>query len=357
MMSLLWAILIFFISTVIFDLLHLLLHRMQKSSLPLFKSVGEWHLHHHAFFDENLKNHSALWEKNFQYHLLPEFMIQIAVTTLFFFWFDTLSVLIAIGLEIFFFAYVIYHRGLDPNHSPPQKLRRPSMNFYIFPNYHAYHHRFPDAFYGSWFRFTDLIFGHSIAFKGQRVLLTGSHGELGKSLHQKLLKEGALVDVAVFGIDYTPQNFEGFARKAKEAQILILCHGSKSDMEWSHMESTKRMIDIFLSETTNPIPEIWGIGSEIEFHPALIAADKPYEKVKREYAKYASGLYQNDRIIYRHLVPAAFKSSYGPGLVSASFMGNIAFFFIKRGFRYIPLTYTGVAFFNYFKFKNLHERN
>jgi hypothetical protein len=40
----------------------------------------------------------------------------------------------------------------------------------------------------------------------------------------------------------------------------------------------------------------------------------------------------------------------GPGLISGKMAARIAMFFIRRGARYVPVTYTGIAFINYFKF-------
>jgi hypothetical protein len=40
----------------------------------------------------------------------------------------------------------------------------------------------------------------------------------------------------------------------------------------------------------------------------------------------------------------------GPGLMSGRTAARIAMFFIRRGFRYVPVTYTGIALVNYWKF-------
>lgn len=55
-------------------------------------------------------------------------------------------------------------------------------------------------------------------------------------------------------------------------------------------------------------------------------------------------------MIYRHIVPSSFRSAIGPGLMSGGFAAKVAFFLIRRGVRYVPVTYTGVALVNYFKF-------
>ena len=40
----------------------------------------------------------------------------------------------------------------------------------------------------------------------------------------------------------------------------------------------------------------------------------------------------------------------GPGLISGRFAARWALFFLERGFQYIPVTYTGVALWNWVKF-------
>jgi hypothetical protein len=40
----------------------------------------------------------------------------------------------------------------------------------------------------------------------------------------------------------------------------------------------------------------------------------------------------------------------GPGLISGKSAARWALFLIRRGFRYVPVTYTGVALVNWFKF-------
>jgi hypothetical protein len=343
--------LIFAVSTVVFDLIHLTLHRMQESRFSYIRNLGALHIQHHEFFDNRLVNHEALWRSNFIYHLLPEFAVQLAITSTFLFVLNPYPVLVAICLEVGFFLFVVYHRGKDPNHTSPDKASRPSMNLYVFPNYHAYHHRFPHAYFSSWFRFTDFVFGHSWHAEGQHVLLTGSNGALGKEMYKRFLKMGSTVDIAVYGKDYDRENNEAFRVKAQTADLLVLCHGSKNDMHWSHVTSQMELTEIFIRESRNPVPEIWGLGSEIEFHPALYEKDKNYELAKREFAGFASKLFRRNDILYRHLVPSAFQSTYGSAPISAKPLAWLAFFSIKRGFRYVPLTYTGVAWLNYFKFR------
>jgi hypothetical protein len=98
-------------------------------------------------------------------------------------------------------------------------------------------------------------------------------------------------------------------------------------------------------------PEIWAVGSEAEFHgdmgqPELVE----YAASKRAFAQRALAYYRSPEVLYRHIVPSAFTSAMGPGAMSANTAARIALFLIRRGFSYVPVTFTTLAFWNYFRF-------
>ena len=68
------------------------------------------------------------------------------------------------------------------------------------------------------------------------------------------------------------------------------------------------------------------------------------------FARRARSLFHQSDLLYRHIVPSAFKSVMGPGLISGDFAAAWAWFLIKRGYRYVPVSYTGIALLNYLKF-------
>jgi hypothetical protein len=78
---------------------------------------------------------------------------------------------------------------------------------------------------------------------------------------------------------------------------------------------------------------------------------KDYSASKRAFARKALGYYHSDALIYRHIVPSSFTSAMGKGAMSAATAVNIALFFIRRGFRYVPVTMTGLAVLNFFRFR------
>ncbi len=98
--------------------------------------------------------------------------------------------------------------------------------------------------------------------------------------------------------------------------------------------------------------EVWAVGSEIECHPAFGLPElKSYARSKRAYARHAARLMGDRDILYRHIVPSAFRSRMGPGLMSGRTAAAVAFWLIRHGFRYVPVTYTGIAFVNYIPFR------
>ena len=98
-------------------------------------------------------------------------------------------------------------------------------------------------------------------------------------------------------------------------------------------------------------PEVWALGSEAEFHGDMGLPElKDYAGSKRAFAQQALGYYRSADVLYRHIVPSSFTSAMGPGPMSADMAVGIALFFIRRGFHYVPVTLTTLAFWNYFRF-------
>lgn len=67
-------------------------------------------------------------------------------------------------------------------------------------------------------------------------------------------------------------------------------------------------------------------------------------------ARAAATLMHDPHILYRHVVPSAFCSRMGKGLMSGRTAATIAFWLIRRGFRYVPVTCTGIAYLNFIPF-------
>jgi hypothetical protein len=162
-----------------------------------------------------------------------------------------------------------------------------------------------------------------------------------------------------FGKDWTHHDVSGVSHFLEKSDILILAHGTKGrDAMDANCKSTMRLIELFLrrkaidnTRQAKTVPEIWYVGSEIEIHPAWGNPEmQRYSASKRAFLPYARALYDDPRVIYRHIVPAAFESPMGKAIVSPDWAAHVALWWIRRGAYYVPVTYTGLAFLNFFKF-------
>jgi hypothetical protein len=144
------------------------------------------------------------------------------------------------------------------------------------------------------------------------------------------------------------------AEKLQRADVLVLAHGAKHKDCWdanyrTFVDLIERFIDIGKGRLT--APEVWALGSEIELHGDLgIEAWKDYSLSKKAFAAKARSYHKSRALVYRHIVPSAFTSAMGRGLMSARTATAIAMFFIRRNFTYVPVTLTSLAFWNYFRF-------
>jgi len=191
----------------------------------------------------------------------------------------------------------------------------------------------------------------------RRFLLTGARGAFGRELAKALAAAGASVAAARFGEDWTYDDYAFFSQaRLAPVDVLVLSHGAKGAHAMaanctSFIEIADRYRDARAKVSQRA--EIWGLGSEIELHPAFVAPLRSYMESKRAFARYAARLYDDDSITYRHIVPAAFRSGMGPGLISARTAVRIALFFLARDWNYVPVTYTGIAWLNYLRFRRL----
>jgi hypothetical protein len=184
--------------------------------------------------------------------------------------------------------------------------------------------------------------------------LTGASGAFGSALKDLLQGAGAVVVPLKYDVDYTDEDVSGADRALEGADILVLAHGAKGERAMAaNCDSFLALIDRFkVHARDRQVPgEVWAVGSEIECHPAFgIPELRSYARSKRTFARQAARLMQDREFLYRHIVPSAFRSPMGPGLISARTAAAIAFWLIRRGCRYVPVTYTGIAFVNYIPF-------
>ena len=349
------VLLLFAAATFAFDCIHFTLHQLLRSRHPWLVALGRLHQAHHDFFDTRLRLHEELIGRNLLHHVVPEVLTQLAVTSVAFAVLPPWPVLAAMAVEVAFGVSTLLVRGKDPYHRPVARVPAP-RSWVVTPEYHAVHHVHPDTHYGSYTVLFDMLLGTAVGLKGRTVALTGAGGAFGSALRELLEAEGARVVPLKFGAAFDGR---GVAESGREvlasADLLVLAHGSRRvrPME-GNCDSFVALIETFKALTAGRQvpPEVWALGSEIEAHPSFgIAELQAYSASKRAFARHARRYAQDREICYRHIVPSAFRSAMGPGLISARMAARAALFLIRRGFRYVPVTYTGVALVNYLKYR------
>ncbi len=344
------AVSLFVVATFVFDTIHCLLHVCLNSRFRLLRALARPHQDHHDFFDLQLRIHPEVAGRNLRWHVLPEFTTQMAVCALALLVLDPLAVVVVMGFFGLAFVIVVLSRGVDRHHLPIDVLPAEQGAAFVRASYHALHHIFPGSYMSSYTMLFDRLMGTACQLRGRTVALTGASGAFGAALQTRLERAGARVITLKYGRDYSAADYAGVEEALCAADILALCHGSKgADALWANCDSFVALIERFktLTAARRFPPEVWAVGSEIECHPAFGVPElQRYAHSKRAFARHAARYFFDRDILYRHIVPAAFRSRMGPGLISARTAAAITLFLIRRGFRYVPVTYTGIALIN-----------
>jgi hypothetical protein len=342
----------FFIGTITADLVHVFFHLCIRSKNKVLNKIGSFHRSHHRFFTTHLTIEKEWEQKNFLHHILIEYLTQILGITLCLLIFPPIPILIAAILQSLIFLYASYLNGIDPHHRPFTHLTSTRGGWFVRAEYHALHHVNGNYYFSSYIKILDRILGTGHCFKNKRITITGASGALGSAMKKLLEKDGAIVTTFKFGEDYTYHDYEKLKEPLTNTDILVLCHGSKyDDTQQANCDSFVNIIELYKSvHKRGLVPsEIWGVGSEIEFHPCFgIKKLVPYANSKRNFAKHARQYFKDENIQYRHLVHSAFASRMGFGLMTADFAARASLFLIKRDFKYVPVSYFGFAYLNYF---------
>jgi hypothetical protein len=104
---------------------------------------------------------------------------------------------------------------------------------------------------------------------------------------------------------------------------LVLAHGTKSAQHAfeANAKSAVEIIELF-KQLRRPTEsklhaDVWYVGSKAELHGAFTKDMQHYSDSKRPFVPFAHRLYDDETVIYRKIVPAAFQSDMGSGVVSA----------------------------------------
>lgn len=348
------AIVIFLLGTILFDIVHFAMHQCMKSKSHFLRKIGQLHHAHHRFYTNNLIIEKAWQQKNLKHHVILEYGTQIIGILICASFVPPLAVYLALFYATCIFLLVCYNRGIDLHHKTLTHLYAYNGSPWVSANYHALHHIYLNNFYSSYIKIIDYFLGSAVQLAGKRIAMTGANGALGSNMKILLEQAGAHVTTFKYGVDYDYQDYAQLKTVLETTDILFLCHGSKYEhAQQANCDSFVAIIELYRQVHKKQLvpPEIWAVGSEIECHPCFgIKKLYPYARSKRNYASYARSYYHNPEIQYRHLVHSAFTSDMGKGLITARFAARCTIFMLRRGFKYVPVTYTGFAILNYLRF-------
>jgi hypothetical protein len=352
---LLQATLVFVVSTALFDVLHWTLHRWESSSSAVLRKLSSWHWVHHKFLGLDMQINPTFARANIWFHILPEYLTAMVGTLAFLLVFSWPPIAAVAVVRTVMLVMTLWEEGLDYNHMSMDRVGGQQGKLWVDNNYHAMHHVYPHNFFSSFANVFDLIAGTTCQIKGRRFLVTGASGAFGSAIIDQLVRAGGIVDTAKSGTDFSAGNYAAISAKLETAEVLVLAHGARTDDCWNANYVTFRDLTELFSETAKSRlapPEVWALGSEIELHGDLgIAELTAYSASKRAFASKALDFYRSNEMIYRHIVPSSFTSAMGKGAMSAATAAAIAMFFIRRDFRYVPVTFSGIAVLNYFRFR------
>ncbi|ATY58318.1 integral membrane [Cordyceps militaris] len=350
--------------SIFFDLVHWQAH--QKTRNKFVRWLNRTHAAHHQYFNRQLRFNAKFRYANLITHMPLEFACQAVGSTGSWLVLRRLyatcawDLLIVMAVQVVRTAVVAWNTGHDSNHIPYETVPKDRNSMIVGPEYHVLHHIDPQNYFGSMVRVVDMLFGTATTLKGRRVAMTGSGGALGSALASILRTEQvASVTALRHGVEWSAGDYARLAPILAETDVLVLCHGTKDPRAALAMNCTSAVaiIELFKQARarTRPelIPEVWYVGSEAELHGALLPGDtvmRAYAASKRAFVPFARAYYDDDAINYRHIVPAAFRSRMGSAVVGPEWAARVAVWWIRRGAQYVPVTYTGLAFVNYFRF-------
>ncbi|UXN72821.1 hypothetical protein N8D56_16930 [Devosia sp. A8/3-2] len=77
------SVLVFIVSTALFDALHWTLHKWEGSCFKLLRTFSSWHWVHHKFLGLDMQINPAYAKQNIWFHILPEYLTGMAGTLIF----------------------------------------------------------------------------------------------------------------------------------------------------------------------------------------------------------------------------------------------------------------------------------
>ncbi|KAJ5212978.1 hypothetical protein N7449_000147 [Penicillium cf. viridicatum] len=352
-----------------FDVIHHMLHRCNKSSHPLFRRLARIHHFHHLYFTRRMDFDKRYLQQN-RFQALPlELALQIVGSALGYIfvslvtpnglaWSTRNHLWSTIGFQILRTTFVILISGRDSNHLIYKTAPKDPNWIFVGPEFHSLHHVYPDRYIGSFVKVFDWIWGTAYSFRRKRFTIIGGSEAFSQAIIAELEREEGVACIRNLksGTDWDYDHFENVIPILSNSDVLILGHGSNGQDEVeSNCNSATRLVKSFKQHrATNlaypTLPEVWYIGSEVEFYQPWGNVQQCYSQSKRSsFLPHARSFFDDRDIIYRHIVLPSFASTE-TGVFGANRAAKCAMWWIRRGARYIPVTHTGFACLNYFKF-------
>lgn len=319
------AILAFLASTLVFDVVHWLLHRFAESRRPMLRRLGDLHLTHHRFLDRNLCVHPEEIANNLRRHVVPEYLTQLATSAALLFVLPTPPVLLCAAMQTGLFLWILRERGMDVNHRGFDVLPAYRPHYFCLPEYHALHHVHPQCHYSSWIKTLDHALGTGAQIRGRQVLLTGGGHAFAEALARRLEVAGAELEVVRDGGAAWLAR-QGTAARLRALDVLILTHG----LGGAPASDYVRWIERFCAASAGrKLPaEVWATGSTRELD----------DDAGGGFLRHARAYLHDPRVIYRQLLlPDERSVASALDLNAARLLARRALRGARRGQSYIPL--------------------
>jgi hypothetical protein len=308
---------LFLASSVVFDVVHWLLHQLAASRLAPLRAIGGLHEVHHRFLDRSLRIRPEHQRANLFCHVIPEFLTQLAVSLALLQLLPAPVVGVAIALQVLVFAVILRGRGIDVNHRDIEVLRAYEPRYFCMPRYHALHHVHPDAHFSSWIKLFDHAMGTGASLPGRSIAMAHAETDFGRALAAELARSGAGRVVAYA----TPDD-----PALREADILILADGAPAEAA-ERVAWVERFAELAAGRRLPP--EVW------------VAAPRDGGAFEGHARRY----YDDPRLIYRHL---ALPGVAGSPARSAA-LARRALFLVRKGFNYVPCSAAAALAFPRFR--------
>ncbi|HEX6131689.1 MAG TPA: sterol desaturase family protein [Actinomycetota bacterium] len=265
-------------ATVVFDVVHVALHRLEGARAPWLRALGAAHAVHHRFLGPDLVVDPGLVRANVRWHVLPEYATHVGVTTGLLLVLPPAPVLVALAMETMVVLTILRDRGLDVNHRGRTRVPAYRPGILCVPAYHALHHVRPAGFYSSWIKVVDAMLGTTVALRGRSAAVVGAPGPARDAMARALSAETG-ESVVVLAPPAVP---DAVGVVAREADILVLMPPAGTPeaivSEWIETATsvaTDRLVPI----------EVWAVFEDT----ATFAAE-------------GRGYVDDARVIYRHVV-------------------------------------------------------